>query len=264
MTASEINPISLTRTTLMDQCKIVLPSVPTSLNIASGLLYLALAGCGGGSNTPAATLVTSPPVASKIDYQIIDTDNSNNVVSWQLEFKVLSSSVDGGYSASVIGNGGNTTVNGARYGTVNEVDTYDTSQALVSYKIQGATPVTCTYDTPVPPLPFSYPTGTAWPVVASHVACSNGNAFNISRQEGSMIGVEFVTVPAGTFSARKLQYKRVTTNLTTLSVRTEQHTVWYDTVSDRLLQASTDFTYANTNFTSGYLTHETQQLLPAP
>lgn len=254
----------------MDQRKLALPFVPTHPGfrgiapLASSLLCLAFFGCGGGGgDTPAVTLV-APPVGSKIDYQMTDTDNSNNAISWQLESKVLSSSVDGSYSASLVGNGGNNAVNGTRYGTVNEVDTYDTSHAVVSYVIQGTAPVTCTYGTPVPPLPFSYPTGTVWPVVVSHVACSNGNAFNISRQEGSMIGVESITVPVGIFSAKKLQYKRVVTNLTTLGVRTEQHTVWYDTVSGRLLQASTDFTYANTNFTSGYLTHEIQQLLTAP
>ena len=254
----------------MDQLKLALPFVPTCPTfrriapLASSLLCLALPGCGGGGGDTTAAALAAPTVGSKIDYQMTDTDNSNNVISWQLESKVLSSSVDGSYSASFVGNGGNTAVNGARYGTVNEVDTYDTSHALVSYTVQGATPLTCTYDTPLPPLPFGYPAGTAWPRVASHVQCSNGNAFNISRQEGSMIGVESVTVPVGTFSANTLQYKRVVTNLTTLGVRTEQHTAWYDTVSGRLLQASTDFTYVNTNFTGGYLTHEIQTLLTTP
>ena len=232
--------------------------------LASSFLCLALSGCGGGGSDITAATLAAPPVGSKIEYQITDIDDSRNVISWQLESKVLSSSADGSYSASFVGNGGNNVVNGARYGTVNEVDSYDTRNALVSYSIQGATPVTCTYAAPVPPLPLTSPTGAGWPDVASHVDCSNGNAFNISRQEGSRIGVESVTVPAGTFVANKVQFKRVVTNLTTLGVRTEQRTGWYDTVSGRLLQASTDFTYANTKFTSGYLIHELQKLLTAP
>ena len=253
----------------MNQRKLALPFVLTHPSfhgiafLASNLLCLALFGCGGsGNDAPAVTLV-APPVGSKINYQITDTDNSKNIISWQLESKVLSSSVDGSYSISLVGNGGNNVVNGARYGTVNEIATYNTDRALASYTIQGVTPVTCTYDTPVPPLPFNYATGAAWPIIISHVACSDGNSFDINRQEGSMIGIESVNVPVGIFSAKKLQYKRVVTNLKTSGVRTEQSTVWYDMLSGRLLQASTDFTYSNTSFTSGYLTHEMQKLLPA-
>ena len=244
-----------------------LPFTPIHLNfrrvalLASGLLSLTLFGCGGGGNeTPAETLST-PPVGLKRDYQMTDTDNSNNVIPWQLESNILSSAADGSFTVSFVGNGGNIAVNGTRYGTVNEVDTYNANHALVGYTIQGTTPVTCTYDTPVPPLPSNLPTGTAWPIVVSHVACNNGIAFNISRQDGSAIGVESITVPAGTFSANKVQYKRVISNSTNSSIKTEQHTIWYDTASGRLLQSNTDVTYANTTFSSGYLAHEVQQLL---
>jgi hypothetical protein len=236
------------------------------------IILLVLAGCGGGgdgggtsvSNPPASVV----PLGRKIDYRVTDTDNSSNNYSWQLEFTVVTSSADGSYSQSVIGNGGNITINGTRYGTVNLVDSYNTQHELVSFALPAApSTVTCTYDASVAKLPTNLPVGQAWPVTSSHRTCSDGTSASQTLQSGSVVGTESVSVPAGTFSATKVQYVEAITQTSAAGVISQlQHnfTAWFDAASGRRVQSTLDITYADAPGANGRLTNELQQLLTAP
>lgn len=242
-----------------------------STRFLMGATLLVLVGCGGGSSgdtSAAGPPVSVVPLGRKIDYQMTDTDNSSNAYPWQLELIVVASSADGSYSQSRIGNGGNLTINGTRYGTVNAIDSYDTAHELVSSMFPHTLPVvTCSYDVPPARLPTDFPEGQAWPVSSSHRTCTDGNAATTVRQSGSVVGTETVSVPAGTFAAKKVQYTLVMTQTSATGTNTQSQdvvTVWFDLVSRRLVQATFDITYAAAAGVNGRLTHELQQLLTAP
>lgn len=234
-------------------------------------MLLVLVGCGGGGDGGSASVSGAPvsvvPLGRKSDYQVTDTDNSSNTYPWQLELTVVASSPDGSYSQSRIGNGGNVTINGTRYGTVNVVDSFNPLHELVSYSLPATSPaVTCTYDAPQPLLPTGLPAGQAWPVMSSHRTCTDGGSATLMLQSGSVVGTETVSVPAGTFSAKKVQYVQAITQTSAAGAIVQMQdswTLWFDPVSGRTVQATLDVTYAAAAGSNGRLTHEVQQLLTA-
>lgn len=242
---------------------------PFYLLAMSGLIVLSVSACGGGGGATSATTaeavqVTVPPIGQKSVYQTVDTDNSMNTVSYQLESTVVSSSADGSVSRSRIGIGGNVLINGTRYGTINELDIYNTRHELVSTTNPVLAPTSsCTYDIPLAPLP-SLPTGQAWPVSNSHKTCTDGSFTNTVLQNGSVIGIETVNVPEGVFTAKKIQYTLVayrTVANGSVTTTTDKVVVWIDTVSGRTVQSTLDVTYDAPAGINGRLTHEEQKLL---
>jgi len=189
------------KTTLL--CK----GVELGIGLAS-ITTLILAGCGGGSGSSSSNGgVTSynfvaPVVGSQRIYTQTIIDNSSNVIN--LSFKDTTTIVnpDGSFSfqevdpiSSVI------TVNNTAYSI--QAGTYadNNSGQIISFTPLGVGATTCTL-TP-------HGTGPTYPITIGKTwtttyTSSCGGAATTS-QSGSVVGVESVTVPAGTFQTTKLQ-----------------------------------------------------------
>lgn len=229
----------------------------------TGLALPLVAGCGGssddnGSLAPAIGTLTAPPVGSTDDFLVTDTTSGNNTVVWRLEYKVSTSSADGSYSQTVTGNE-NVTVGQTYYGPLNQVDSYDTHHALVSYSVVQTPAFVCTYDPPQLPLPTHQAVGTSLPASTAHIACSNGRSLVEQIGAGSVVATESISVPAGTFTARKASYQEVISYSDSSVVRTEDISIWSDAASGRQLQVTIDYRYSGA-VPSGYLTRRVRQL----
>jgi hypothetical protein len=238
-----------------------LPGLSASIS-AAALLVSTLTGCGGGDSAP--TTAAAPPVGQKVDFAVTDTDNSHNTIPWTLEYTVVSSAPDGSYTQSAIGNGADVAVNGTVYGRIDQIDDYNAQHHLTSYTNEGATPVTCSFAQPRIIVPPGAVIGVPWPPFNDTSTCTNGTQYATSVQNGLYVDIENLTVPAGTFSTKKMQYDITRTDTTSGAATTGHVTIWYDVVSGREVQSSTDYTYADRTFAAGYLTHEQLELLTAP
>jgi hypothetical protein len=76
-----------------------------------------LAGCGGGGGggggggdggTNAVSTSTGAPLAvgRRLSCPVVDTDHSSNSITWRLDHSVLGLAVDGSYTQSTVGTGG--------------------------------------------------------------------------------------------------------------------------------------------------------------
>lgn len=223
------------------------------------LLAVLVAGCGGGAGSGANTAGSSkvysfvaPQVNSQQIYSETTVDNSNNTINQTSRNTVTAVNPDGSFTfVHDDPNNNSIMVNGTNYTVIPESVTDNNSDQEVSYTpiLTNGTGVSCTI-TPHGAGP-SYPlsVGQSW---MSNYSITCGTAPPVSyAQTGSVVDVESVTVPAGTFSAIKLQ-SIITWTDRNGTTRTESVENWRDTQTAITVKRVTTFGYSGTTLLNGF------------
>ncbi len=175
---------------------------------------------------------------------------------------------DGTYTALVQSTTGDSTiVNGTNYAVTTENENYTDSGQEIGYSFTAVTgmPVTCAYTPHGAGPDFPVQVGQTWQTDYT-LSCDNGSAPVSYTQQGSVVDVESVTVPAGTFTALKLQSTITWTDADGTN-RTETITNWRDTETLYTLKQQISIAVTGTLPDNGYAVSrsiELQSIAAAP
>jgi hypothetical protein len=229
--------------------------------IRSTALYvvLSLSGCGGsgggssanpGSGTSYA--FTAPPLNSTRTYDEVIVDNSNNTVNISFSDTVTAANADGTYVVlSQDPSHSTDIVNGTNYAVLTETQTVNASGQQVSYgytTLSGAV-YSCTLDPHGNGPNFPLRVGQTWTL--DYTVDCNSLAPVAYTQTGSVVDVESVTVPAGTYTAIKLQSTLTWTDALG-TTRTQTVTNWRDVATSISVKETISITYGGTLPSNGY------------
>ena len=228
-------------------------------------LYLMTAGlvaCGGGgdggnagntSGTGTQYDFVPPIVNSSRVYSETIVDNSNNTIEGIGYMETVRSVAANGViteeQQSTNNAGG--TVNGTNYSILTETQTYNNfgRETGFTYTESDGNPGSCIYAPyeggPMPPLTV----GQTWQIDWTET-CNANPAIQYSQQ-GTVVDVESVTVPGGTFTALKLQSTTVWTD-SNGTTHTQTTTNWLDTASFHSVKQSITYVDSGTPPVDGY------------
>ncbi len=223
------------------------------------VMSASLAACGGsglgGSNTSGTGTqyaFVPPVVNSSRVYSETVVDNSSNTINGIGYMQTVQSVAANGtiteqqQATTSVG-----TVNGTNYTVLDEAEDFNNfgRETQYTYTESNGTPVTCTYSPyaggPTPPLKV----GQTWQIDFS-IACNSNPAIHYS-QTGSIVDVESVTVPAGTFTVLKWQVSTVWTD-NNGTTHTQTTINWIDTASFHSVKESIGIVYGGTLPVNGY------------
>jgi hypothetical protein len=209
----------------------------------------------GATNTPGSGTsyeFVPPVVNSSRVYAVTIVDNSNNMINVGYSETVMAVAANGVITEqqqSTTGTGD--TVNGTDYSLVTETQTFNAMgrETGYTYTESNGNPGSCIYDPyaggPMSPLTV----GQTWQINYTQVC--NGNPPIDYSQQGSVVDVESVTVPAGTFTALKLQSTiSWTTSNGTSHLQTA--TNWVDVATFHSVKESITYVDSGTPPTDGY------------
>jgi hypothetical protein len=219
-------------------------------------LLLPLAGCGGGSgdsSSPGTSYsFVLPPLNSTRIYTETIIDNAKNTINVGFSDTVTSVNPDGSYvmlsedpsHATVI-------VNGTDYSILTETINVNNSGQATSYVYTAADAsiVTCTYDPHGSGPDFPVSVGAMW-TLGYTFACGTQTPVTYS-QKGTVVDVESVTVPAGTYSALKLESTLTWTDPAG-TTRTQTITNWRDVNTSISVKQEITIAYSGTIPANGY------------
>jgi hypothetical protein len=180
-------------------------------------------------------------------------DNSNNTIQGIAYMETVESVTAGGIiiEQQQPTTGSGDSVNGTVYGVSAETVTFSNfgRETGFTYTESDGSPGTCTYSPreggPQPPLQV----GQTWQLDYTEVC--NGGAGVSYAQNGTVVDVESVTVPAGTYTALKLQSTTVWTD-SAGTTHTQTNTNWMDTASWHSVKQTATFAISGTVPTNGY------------
>jgi hypothetical protein len=226
------------------------------LGLPLGILSVILASCGGGDsgNGSGATSYAFVPPAlnSQRLYSETITDNDNSTIDISYTETVTAQNADGSYvvlqqntSATPV------LVDGVNWAVQNETvqDNSDGQVTSYSYVNGGGTTVTCTEIPHGAGPDYPLAVGMSWSL-SYQFSCDNGTPVAYV-QSGTVVDLESVTVPAGTFSALMLQSTLTWTD-SQGTQRTQTITNWRDTSSSVSVKQSVTIAYAGTLPSSAY------------
>ena len=236
---------------------------------ALGIVAMMLAGCGGGlgagsTGTPGSGTAYSfvAPASGVIRmYAEVVVDNSANTINIGYSDTTATVNANGSYVADVQSTTGDSTiVNGTNYAVTDENESYDDSGQEVSYTFTTSTGtlVSCTYDPHANGPDFPVQVGQTWQIEYT-LACNDGSTTVSYLQKGSVVDVESLTVPAGTFTALKFQSTVSWTNADG-TVRNETTTNWRDTKTLYTLKQQIAIAVSGTVPANGYPVSRTSEL----
>jgi hypothetical protein len=227
------------------------------LKYSCGALIVALlASCGGSSGSNAGSSTThsfvTPKMSSQQIYADTTLDNSNNTINQTTRNTITAVNADGSYVYTHDDpNNNSLTVNGTTYSTQTRSITDNNSGQELSYSYTPANgaPVACTVAPHGAGPNFPLTVGQNWTL---NYAITCGTTAPVSyTQTGTVVGVESVTVPAGTFSAIKLQ-STLTWTTPNGTTRTETITAWRDVNTEIQVKRVTNIVYSGTALVNGY------------
>jgi len=190
------------------------------------------------------------PVLNSTDsYGVTITDNSNNTINIGTTSTVTTVNSDGTYVILTQPTNPTAIVNGTNYADPPMTQTYNASgQELTNVYTNGAV-FTCTFDPHGFGPDFPVQVGQTWTLDYTY-GC-NAIAPTAFSQTGSVIDVESVTVPAGTFSTIKLQSTLTWTD-SLGTARTQTVTNWRDVATSITVKEEISYTYSGTLPANGY------------
>jgi hypothetical protein len=223
----------------------------------------AAAGCGGGDGGESAPSPTGggsgtaydfvpPKLNSMRSYSETIVDNSNNTIDIGYSDETTAVNSDGSYSVlSESSTGKSTVVNGTNYAMPTESQNYDPMGQETSYNYteSGNVPVTCTFEPHGSGPDYPLLVGDTW-MLTFTVTCGSGSPVTYT-QSGSVVDVESVTVPAGTYTAVKLQSTLTWTDAEG-TTRTQTITNWRDVATSYSVKQSISVAYSGVLPTNGY------------
>jgi len=237
-----------------------------------GLVLAALGACGGGGGDPSTIAITNtagttgytaatPRAGTTATYAVTQVDNLGNTFNRSFVRTITSVFPDGTVATHWSDPLGSTLVSG----TVNHT-AFPTEYQLnsagqdLSYTVTlPSGSVTCT-DMPHgdgPPAHLAM--GEQW-TNAYSITCGT-NAPVAFTQTGQLIGVETVTVPAGTFTAYRLDSTRTWTSGALTTTETVQRWVNTDPTQQTTLKISSNIAYSGATPASGALVSDSRTLL---
>jgi hypothetical protein len=225
-----------------------------------------LVGCGDGDsgNHPGSgTTYAFVPPALGVTRLLAETivDNSNNTINVGYSDTIQTVNSDGTYVALVQSTTGDSSiVNGTNYAISTETENYNDSGQEVGYTFTSTSGalVTCTYAPHANGPDFPVQVGQTWQIEYT-LSCDDGSATITYMQQGSVVDVESVTVPAGTFTALKLQ-STVTWTDPNGTVRDQSITNWRDIKTLYTLKQQLAITVSGTPPTTGNAVSRTIEL----
>jgi hypothetical protein len=231
------------------------------LGLPLGLVTVILAGCGGDSDNNAVSYGFVTPVLNSqrlYSETIVDNDNSTIDIAYTDTVTALKS--DGTYAVLQQDTSSTPiTVDGVNWAVTTETLQENAIGQTTSYSyVNGSgTTVVCT-EAPHgsgPDYPLSV--GMTWSLTFQ-LSC-NGGAATQYQQNGTVVDLESVTVPAGTFNALKLQSTLTWTD-SQGTQRTQTITNWRDVQTSVSVKQSVTIAVAGTAPTTAYAVSREIQL----
>jgi hypothetical protein len=235
---------------------------------ASLLISTLLAGCGGGSggagtnSTPTSTYTfMRPKPGSHRVYAQKLVDNLNNTVNRTIVTDVTAVNADGSFAVHQEDPSHNRIVSGSVDQTFYPGDyQYNASAQPLSWVIthaDGGT-VRCAISQGNVGAPSPMTVGQNWTATYTET-CGSGSGI-AHTQSGTLVSMETISVPAGTFSAFK--FTSTITRTVNGTTRTETVSNWRDAsgTDSRSLKSQSAFTYSGTAPPPGSLVSETREL----
>jgi hypothetical protein len=225
--------------------------------IAVLIAYAAVSGCGGGrgedSGTGRAYAFVPPVVNSTRTYDETIVDNANNSIAIGYTQTVTAVATDGTVTEMQQSTmGSSTIVDGTNYAPLTETETYAAGsgqETSYTYTDAAGDAILCTYDPRDGGPEFPLRVGQTWTIDYTF-ACGSENPVTY-QQTGTVVDVETVTVPAGTFDALKLQSTVTWTNLQG-TMRTETVTNWRDVATSHSVKEDLTIAVSGTLPSTGY------------
>ncbi len=212
-----------------------------------------LSACGGGDAGSSTTYAfVTPKVNSQRIYAYTILDNSNNTINQTIRDSVTAVNADGSYVYVQDDPSGNSiVVNGTTYSTLTESRTENDSGQILSYSYTPANgiQVTCTVAPHGTGPNYPLAVGQAWTLNYA-ITCGTATPPPYT-QTGFVVGIESVAVPAGTFSAVKLQSTLTWTDVNG-TTRTEAITTWRDVGTAIIVKRVINIAYSGTALLNGY------------
>ncbi len=212
-----------------------------------------LSSCGGSGNNDDILYAFVPPTLnSQRMYSETIVDNGNNTIDLAYTDTVTAVNGDGTYTVlQQDPNHESVIVNGTDYFIQTQTIQENNSGQELSYTYvdTAGAPLDCTYTPHGPGPDFPVAIGMTWTV--KYAFACGGQAPVAYVQTGAVVDVESVTVPAGTFSALKLQSTLSWTDAQGTQ-RTQRVTNWRDVLTSISVKQSITITYAGTLPTTGY------------
>jgi len=200
----------------------------------------------GGGSGPTYAFIT-PGLNSVRTYSETIVDNSDNVINLSYTETVTAVMADDSFTVlQEDPTQQSITVNGTTYSVTTDTVSVNNSGQEVGDSTDNGT---CTYLPHGAGPDFPVQVGMTWTLTYT-VACTATAPFYYS-QSGTVADIESVTVPAGTYSAIKLQSTLTWTD-TQGTTRTQTITNWRDVATTVSVKQTIDIAYSGTLPTHGY------------
>jgi hypothetical protein len=224
-------------------------------------MLLLLIGCGGGgtSNAPPGQVnFRTPTVGTQSTYSVQDITNIVNAAPVNYTYTKTYNTVrsDGTFDLAISCSPGSSPSDGAYYcwpGTQSR----DATSHLQTQVLFNTSPATCTFSPTGEGLPFPLQAGQSWSADWTE-ACGGVPWGSLSIGNGLVVGIEDLTVTAGTFRTLKVQYAMVYTPGAPLSPVTSDKTTWIDVQTGGTVKTVTN--YYSSDQGVGDIVQTTEQL----
>lgn len=234
--------------------------IPIATLISAAAL---LSGCGGSSDSPspgATYAFVTPHVGDQRTYSATIEDSNSNTLTLDLISQITVVNTDGSYSDTYSGSDV-VTIDGETFGATERRSFNGDGQELsYTYSTPNGGTGSCAFDPYGGGAPIPLYVDQAWQL--QYTSSCNGNAPITYTQSGSVVDLESVTVPAGTFNALKLQSTITWTNSHNTTYQ-ESITNWRDVMTLKTVKESITYTVSGTLPSEGYVTAETIELQSA-
>jgi hypothetical protein len=252
----------------------------TRKQLTLAIFALLAAGCGSSSDSSSGgssgssggfgTAYAFVPPASGVTRILAETlvDNAGNTIDIGFSDTVTVVHSDGSYTALEQSTTGNSTiVDGTDYAVRTETGNYNDSGQETSYSFTAATGalVTCTYTPHASGADFPVQVGQTWQIDFTQI-CNNDTPAVSYTQQGTVVDVESITVPAGSFTALKFQSTLTWTDAGG-TTRTQTISTWRDIATLYTLKQQISIAVSGNLPTTGYPVSrsiELQSIAPAP
>ncbi len=229
---------------------------------AAAALTASVAACnsGGGNPPPSSYHFIAPAVGFERNYRQTIVDNDNNTITETYSLSVTAVNSDGSYVLLQEDTTGSMPiVNGTTYSIPTEtIEVNNESQETAYTALESDGGVeSCTYDPHGPGPGYPLAVATTWTLQYS-LTCGTAAAIQYA-QDGNVLDVESVTVPAGTYTAIKLQSTLTWTNADGTTI-TQTTTNWRDIDTLFSVQQNITRVYSGTLPSTGYTVSETIEL----
>ncbi len=212
-----------------------------------------LSGCGGSSGNDGVLYAFVPPTLNSLRvYSETIVDNENNTIDLSYTDSVTAINSNGTYSVlQEDPNHVSLVVNGTDYFIQTQTITVNNSGQELSYAYvdTAGAPLDCTFTPHGSGPDFPVAVGMTWTL--NYTLACGAQAPVSYMQMGTVVDVESVTVPAGTFNALKLQSTLTWTDAQGTE-RTQTVTNWRDVLTSISVKQSATITYSGTLPTTGY------------